>query len=91
VGWWCIISCKIVLKTHYPHHPTPPQPPATKATAAATTNTNKHTNKNVTKYKLILPEDTTRTVPSVADKQKTVTQYISQEEKSEILNSRPKG
>jgi len=66
---------------------TPPQPPPTTATAAATTNRNKHTNNDVTKYTQSLPEDTTSTVPSVADKQKTVTQYISQEEKSEILKT----
>jgi len=59
---------------------TPPSPPPTTTTIKK--QTNKPTNYDVTKYTQTLPEDTTNTVPFLADKQKTVTQYISQEEKT---------
>jgi hypothetical protein len=53
--------------------PSPPFPPPTKISAtAASTNTNKYINNDVTKYTQRLPQNTTSTVPSVADKQKTV-------------------
>jgi len=63
-----------------------PTPPPTATTTfnnskSSSNNKHKHTNNDVTKYAQSLPEDTTSTVPSVVDKQKTVTQDISQEEK----------
>jgi hypothetical protein len=44
--------------------------------------THKQANNDVTNYTQTLPEDTTSTVPSLADKHKTAPSYISQDEKT---------
>jgi hypothetical protein len=72
--------------------PTPPLNTLTNTnnSNSSSNNKHKHTKNDVTKYTQSLPEDTTSTVLCGTDKQKTVTQYISQEEKQEILKSRQK-
>jgi len=64
----------VILKTHHHHQPQQQQQQQQQKQA------NNPTNSDVKKYTQTLPEDTTSTVPSGADKQKTVIQYLRQEE-----------
>ena len=68
----------MILKTHHSqqHHHQQQQKQQQQQQKQA----NKHKNNDVKKCTQPLPEDTTSTVPSVVDKQKTVIQYIRQEE-----------
>jgi hypothetical protein len=68
-----------------------PPPPTVAATSTITNKEKrKQANNDVTNYTQTLPEDTTSTVPSLADKHKTAPSYVSQDEKRVILNSRRK-
>ena len=67
--WWWFITCKITLKTHHPHTSNNKQ-------------TNKQTNNYATNYAQTLRENTTNTVPNLADNHKTVPSYICQEEET---------
>jgi phage tail protein X len=51
-------------------------PPPTVAATSTTTNKHKQANNDVTNYTQTLPEDTTSTVPSLADKHTTAPSYI---------------